>query len=446
MGKLSISEIAQVLVDNKGLSQKDAENFVAAMFDIIQTALERDKLVKIKGLGTFKIIDVEARESINVNSGERVVIEGHGKVTFTPDASMKELVNKPFSQFETVILNEGVEFDDIEEEDSTEKEVSSDELAKDDEPEVTPVAVAEEPISVTLSDNSDREKAIEQYIDSLAGNYEEQEPVAEEPVAEPEPVVEEHVAEDPVKEELVAEPEPAPAIEPVEEKTVLEEPVAEESVEDKPVAQQDVTEDTNEEQVADNEEDGETDDDENANDEEEEERSSTLKWWIFSAVSLLLIALAAYGGYLYGLETAKKQQAPFEFVAPADSVEVSEPVVDTLNVVVPDSVAQENVADSAIVPVNKDTVAVAVKTEPQFDSEKYERMDNRVRTGAYRIVGTNYTVVVRQGETMKRLCKRTLGEGMACYIEVYNDMEPNAPLVAGTKIKIPKLEWKRKKK
>lgn len=439
MGKLSISEIAQVLVDNKGLSQKDAENFVAAMFDIIQTALERDKLVKIKGLGTFKIIDVEARESINVNSGERVVIEGHGKVTFTPDASMKELVNKPFSQFETVILNEGVEFDDIEEEDSTEKEVSSDELAKDDEPEVIPVAVAEEPISVVLSDNSDREKAIEQYIDSLAGNYEEQESVAEEPVAEPEPVVEEHVAEDPVKEELVAEP--APAIEPVEEKTVLEEPVEEE-----PVAQQNVTEDTNEEQVADNEDEDETDDEVNANDEEEEERSSTLKWWIFSAVSLLLIALAAYGGYLYGLETARKQQAPFEFVAPADSVEVSEPVVDTLNVVVPDSMAQENASDSVIVPVKKDTVAVAVKTEPQFDSEKYERMDNRVRTGAYRIVGTDYTVVVRQGETMKRLCKRTLGEGMACYIEVYNDMERNAPLVAGTKIKIPKLEWKRKKK
>ncbi|MBO5466884.1 MAG: HU family DNA-binding protein [Prevotella sp.] len=439
MGKLSISEIAQVLVGNKGLSQKDAENFVAAMFDIIQTALERDKLVKIKGLGTFKIIDVEARESINVNSGERVVIEGHGKVTFTPDASMKELVNKPFSQFETVILNEGVEFDDIEEEDSTEKEVSSDELAKDDEPEVIPVAVAEEPISVTLSDNSDREKAIEQYIDSLAGNYEEQESVAEEPVAEPEPVVEVHVAEEPVKEELVAEP--ARAIEPVEEKTTFEEPVEEE-----PVAQQDVAEDANDEQVADSEEDGETDDDEvNGNDDEEEERSSNLKWWIFSAVSLVLIALAAYGGYLYGLETAKKQQAPFEFVAPADSVEVSEPVVDTLNVVVPDSMAQENASDSVIVPVKKDTVAVAVKTEPQFDSEKYERMDNRVRTGAYRIVGTDYTVVVRQGETMKRLCKRTLGEGMACYIEVYNDMEPNAPLVAGTKIKIPKLEWKRKK-
>lgn len=427
MGKLSISEIAQVLVDNKGLSQKDAENFVAAMFDIIQTALERDKLVKIKGLGTFKIIDVEARESINVNSGERVVIEGHGKVTFTPDASMKELVNKPFSQFETVILNEGVEFDDIEEEDSTEKEVSSDEQAKDDEPEVMPVAVAEEPISAALSDYSDREKAIEQYIDSLAGNYEEQEPVAEEPVKE------------------VPVAELARAIEPVEEKTVLEETVAEEPVEEEPIAQQDVTEDTNEE-VADNEDEDETDDEVNANDEEEEERSSTLKWWIFSAVSLVLIALAAYGGYLYGLETAKKQQAPFEFVAPADSVEVSEPVVDTLNVVVPDSMAQENVADSAIVPVNKDTVAVAVKTEPQFDSEKYERMDNRVRTGAYRIVGTDYTVVVRQGETMKRLCKRTLGEGMACYIEVFNEMEPNAPLVAGTKIKIPKLEWKRKKK
>ena len=106
MGKISIQDLAQVLVERKGLNKRDAVIFVSAMFDIIQTNLEKDRVVKIKGLGTFKIIDVDDRESVNVNTGERVLIEGHNKITFTPDALMKELVNKPFSQFEkkTMIL------------------------------------------------------------------------------------------------------------------------------------------------------------------------------------------------------------------------------------------------------------------------------------------------------------------------------------------------------
>ena len=116
MGKISIQDLSSVLVEKRGLSKKDASNFITEMFDIVQQELEKDKIVKIKGLGTFKIIDVDDRESVNVNTGERVLIESHGKITFTPDSLMKELVNKPFSQFETVVLNDGVEFEEPKEE------------------------------------------------------------------------------------------------------------------------------------------------------------------------------------------------------------------------------------------------------------------------------------------------------------------------------------------
>ena len=124
MAKLTIQDLAKVLVDKNGLSQQEAETFVTAIFDVVQNGIRRDRLVKVKGLGTFKVIDVDARESINVNTGERVLINGHGKITFTPDATMKELVNKPFSGFETVLLNEGVEFDDMTTAETTTEEES----------------------------------------------------------------------------------------------------------------------------------------------------------------------------------------------------------------------------------------------------------------------------------------------------------------------------------
>ena len=107
MSKLNIYDLCSVLVAKNGLDDKESHRFIKAMFDIIQEGLDEDKIVKVKGLGTFKIIEVDDRESINVNTGERVLIEGHSKLTFTPDSVMKEIVNKPFSQFETVILNEG---------------------------------------------------------------------------------------------------------------------------------------------------------------------------------------------------------------------------------------------------------------------------------------------------------------------------------------------------
>ena len=113
MGKIFMSDLADRLAEQAGMSKRDAQQFLSAVVETIQEGVNNDKIVKIKGLGTFKVIDVEARESVNVNTGERVTIDSHQKLTFTPDSAMKDLVNKPFSQFETVVLNDGVDFDDV---------------------------------------------------------------------------------------------------------------------------------------------------------------------------------------------------------------------------------------------------------------------------------------------------------------------------------------------
>ena len=113
MGKVSVAWIAEAIAGKHGLTQKDAEQFVATFFDLINEALHEEKMVKVKGLGTFKVIDVRERESINVNTGERVVIESHGKISFTPDPIMRDLVNKPFAQFETVMLNDDVDIEEL---------------------------------------------------------------------------------------------------------------------------------------------------------------------------------------------------------------------------------------------------------------------------------------------------------------------------------------------
>ena len=108
----NMKDIARCLVDKHGLKVADAEHFIALMIDVINEGVQRERQVKIKGLGTFKLTSVSSRESVDVNTGERIVIEGRDKISFTPDNAMKELVNRPFSQFETVVVNEGVELED----------------------------------------------------------------------------------------------------------------------------------------------------------------------------------------------------------------------------------------------------------------------------------------------------------------------------------------------
>lgn len=113
MAKNKIMNITSALSTKYKMPLKEAEAFVAMVFDVVNDGLQKDKLVKVKGLGTFKVAAVKDRESVNVNTGERVLIEGHDKITFTPDAVLRDFVNKPFAQFETVVVKDGVDFSDL---------------------------------------------------------------------------------------------------------------------------------------------------------------------------------------------------------------------------------------------------------------------------------------------------------------------------------------------
>ena len=392
MSKLNIYDLCSVLTSKNGLDDKESHRFIKAIFDVIQEGLDEDKIVKVKGLGTFKIIEVDDRESINVNTGERVLIEGHSKLTFTPDSVMKEIVNKPFSQFETVILNEGVDFPEPVVEEPAVEDIIADEPAEDKEIIVEPQI-----------DNNVAEQSVEE------------EPVAEKTVAE-EPVAEEPVAEEPVAEEPVAE-----------------EPVAEDSVVE-------FTDDN------DNVQSGE----ENSVEESvfETSNNNSILRWILSGVAVLLLILgAAYGGYLYGRYELSEEIAYKQMKADLKTAEITTKKAQVA--IKKDSVAQEVDATKigAMSIDNKDESANdEAKTETtKTNSDKYEAMDIRVRTGAYRIIGEDRTVKAKAGQTVEDIATKLLGPGMSCYVEVYNGLDGKATLKEGQTIKIPKLELKKRR-
>ena len=387
MSKLNIYDLCSVLTSKNGLDDKESHRFIKAMFDVIQEGLDEDKIVKVKGLGTFKIIEVDDRESINVNTGERVLIEGHSKLTFTPDSVMKEIVNKPFSQFETVILNEGVDFPEPVVEEPAVEDIIADEPAED------------------------KEIIVEPQIDNN---------VAEQSVEE-EPVAEKNVAEEPVAEE------------PVAEEPVAEEPVAEDSVVE-------FTDDN------DNVQSGE----ENSVEESvfETSNNNSILRWILSGVAVLLLILgAAYGGYLYGRYELSEEIAYKQMKADLKTAEITTKKAQVA--IKKDSVAQEVDATKigAMSIDNKDESANdEAKTETaKTSSDKYEDMDIRVRTGAYRIIGEGRTVKAKAGQTVEDIATKLLGPGMSCYVEVYNGLDGKATLKEGQTIKIPKLELKKRR-
>ena len=394
MSKLNIYDLCSVLTSKNGLDDKESHRFIKAIFDVIQEGLDEDKIVKVKGLGTFKIIEVDDRESINVNTGERVLIEGHSKLTFTPDSVMKEIVNKPFSQFETVILNEGVDF---------------------------PEPVVEEP-------------AVEDII-------------ADEPAEDKEIIVEPQI-DNKVAEQSVEE-------EPVAEKTVAEEPVAEEPVAEEPVAEEPVSEDSVVEFTDDN--DNVQSGEENSVEESvfETSNNNSILRWILSGVAVLLLILgAAYGGYLYGRYELSEEIAYKQMKADLKTAEITTKKAQVA--IKKDSVAQEVDAtkigamsiDNEDESVNDEAKSVndEAKTEAtKTSSDKYEAMDIRVRTGAYRIIGEGRTVKAKAGQTVEDIATKLLGPGMSCYVEVYNGLEGKATLKEGQTIKIPKLELKKRR-
>lgn len=386
MNKLTLNNIAKVLVEKNGLEPKEAMMFTTAMFDLIHDRLNEEGIVKVKGLGTFKMIRVEARESINVRTGERVLIDSHAKITFTPDAVMKELVNKPFSQFETVVLNDDVEFTDMKSEETTDE-----------------------------TNNSEQSESLVDVV-SEGGTPEPAPEPAPEPVAEPTPEPAPVVAPEPVA-EVAPEPTPVVAPEPTREVPEPTVPSADEESEENTSAVQTCYEE----------------------DEEESHWHRNIGW---AFLILVLMAASAVGGYLYGVGQIPSQTAMADTVS---AVKVNPVVTDTL---VNDSLKADSVAVKTEAK-HEDKAASEEQPQEKTSQnlhDKYAEMDARVRTGAYKITGLDREVKVRAGDNLKRIARRELGsDDMVCYIEVFNKMNASAELKEGQTIKIPALKLKKKK-
>lgn len=486
MNMITVQELARVLAERKKLEESVARSFVSTMFDVVRVALERDKLVKVKGLGTFKLIEVSARESVNVNNGERMLIGSYGKITFTPDSIMKEIVNKPFSQFETVVLNDGVEFDDIEQQGSepvpepaveSDGDISEGYADSDAEQEAEPAAEID-----TEPDAGDGSG-----MNGNAANGLGQEGASREPdggLAGPEATGATSVA--------------GPSVGAVADAGDKRDAAGSLENHAQPAAVSVAGPDAGQSSASDAEAQAEADAGETvipAVDRVEESAGGTgispssptayaekaydgeavpepetggrgrgVRAAMLSLLVVVLMAASAYGGYLFGLykaygpalakdggrgqtaTQAKPAVQPVKSVQPAataDSAAAKAAPADTATAVPP--------AGKAAAPAEKaagnDEGGKARPAEAKaFDPAKYDAMDSRVRTGAYRIVGTDRVVRVKQGESLQRISDRMLGPGMECYIEVYNGLPANADLKEGQALKIPKLELRKKRR
>ena len=440
MGKVSVAWIAEAIAGKHGLTQKDAEQFVATFFDLINEALHEEKMVKVKGLGTFKVIDVRERESINVNTGERVVIESHGKISFTPDPIMRDLVNKPFAQFETVMLNDDVDIEELNAVSVDEEPLALvDEQPQEveEEPNVAaagPEVVDEQPL---MNEDQSQEETVpqpqevEEPIVDVVGQTVEEEPgqVVEE---EPEQAMEEEL---PVE----AEEQPQQAMEteaalmPVEASPVDDEPQPEEEsspVEEEPLAAQD-------------------------EDDEEEEKPSSFferhETLLLTLSHLFVAAIALAIGYIIGMQHFDMDRPVVQETVVDSTARVSKTVVKpAAKDSVKDSVkekAQQVKEDKHLLKeedvVNVPAAATHDQSATANDSKQLATANAMVKTGAYRIVGTAKTITVKKGDTMERLSRLYLGEGMSCYIQLHNGV---AEVSEGMRLKIPKLELKKRTK
>ena len=470
---ITIKDIARILASQHGINAEDGELFVAQMVEVINNGLLSDRQVKIKGFGTFKLQTVKERNSVSVSTGERVTISEHDKVTFTPDSMMKDLINKPFSQFETVIIeDENLVLDDDfntekEEEEDNEKEesvvatlINNDteisEIANDandlEEAKEGTIAALAETVVETVEEEANDEKKDNDVVaeESDADNeLDEQDIKAEtEKITDNEEDTEDDNKE--VEEEETVEEEEEKDIVLVKDDVTDDDEVSAGTEEDKDKEIEDDTEDTEdteetekeeekekEEEDDDDKDEEEDDDDDDDDDDEEydddeydESERSPMFYGLVSGIicSILFFAIGYYAclnGWFDSWLPAKEQA-----VAPVDTVSQNVP-----QAIPADTLVQK---DS----LNKMTSKEEVKEEKESGTvsmDEYNK-DTRVRTGAWVITGTKTEVTVKEGQTIKSISKNYFGPGMECYIEVYNDKKT---VKAGDKIKIPELKLKK---
>ena len=466
MAKTALQLIADTVAKKHKITVKDAEKFVSAMFDVMNEGLKTDKLVKVKGLGTFKVQAVKPRESVNVNTGERVLIEGHDKVSFTPDATMKELVNKPFAQFETVVLNDGVDFTDIDSkyeneatlENADETTVSTNNAAI---PDTKVVSLNEEETTDSTNEtaNGAQETTIEQYTSTVKDSVET--------VSEPEKDHEIVVAKQEVAIETEAEPikntsetteeEPIPLVETqpeniAEEPTVTAEmPVAtEQKLEDAnqtqpeniaeepittpetPVATEQKLEDANQTQpeniVKEPIATPETPVTTEQKQEETAEKPKKINWLMWSAIGFFVIAIMYFFGYKFGKDAALRDNAVAVSAQPK-----SKPTAKAKQTKQHSSAKVAQTTPKQIQPTPKQVQS------PIDDTEKFKQLSNdkRIRYGAYDIIGIEKVVVLKKGQTMQSYSRKALGPDMVAYFQVLNNA---TTMAAGDTMKVPKVE------
>ena len=434
MGKYSITQLATILVKKNGISNDEALKFVTAIFDIVKEGLETDKLVKIKGFGTFKIIDVDPRESVNVNTGERVLINGHQKITFTPDSVMKEMVNRPFAQFETVVLNDGVDFSDIDKLSNINENIDKQEETQEELQEI----IQEEEEKKEEGKKEERKEEVHDITPQESSNNDDV--VRNQTTVSPTKKLAEtstkETAEE-TSEKLIEEPAEKP-IEETAEKLIEE--TSDKLIEEPTVK---LIEEPAEDPIEDF---------------DKEENSHNFTTILLSIAScLLLMAASAYIGYLYGIEEGRhqektsqiskystyldKQNEELRTKRLAEEAKATKEAEKTKNDTTKQT-AKDNKTDTTT--NNKPKENNKTKEDNNDDNfSKYDTMDARVRTGAYVIVGIDKYIIVREGQTVGKIAKALLGPGMSCYIEVLNGVTENEPLKEGTKIKIPKLRHKK---
>lgn len=446
MSKFSLNTLGKLLADKSGLSQVEAELFIRKMFDVCNQGLDADKQVKIKWLGTFKVQATKDRESINVNTGERFTIEGRDKLTFTPDNILKEIVNKPFAQFETVVVNDGVDFDEIDEKFGEEQTEDAPEQVidfLDEEKTATPnpeVVVIESEKEKEKEDELAKQIAIEQAkLERLKQAQLEQERIQKEKQEQ------ERLEQERLEQEKLELAQQQQALKAVVEPAV---PASDESEEEE--------------------------------EKEEEEESSNshhivIPRYLVVAVCLIVVALIGGMGWFafnYGQMTAQRDHLAMQLnqyhQAPAKKVP-AKPAAAPLSQeqklrqkAMEDSIRMAKTAEAVKLAENSDEESANAEKAKQAEakakaeakdkaeekaaskiaSSQYDK-DARVRTGAYRIIGIAQTVTVGAGQTLEQISTRYLGSGMECYVEALNG---TSTVKAGQKIKIPKLELKKKKK
>ena len=463
MNKSSLSVLAKAVASKRGLTQAEAERFIATMFEVAGAGIQEDKLLKMKWLGTFKITSVKDRESVDVNTGERILIEGRDKISFTPDNILKEIINKPFAQFETVVVNDGVDFSDIDEKfanmEREEELLLQKEQERHDDEVVLEEQNAEQPQELDQNVRQSREEEQSQE------NLPDAELQSQENLSDAELQSQENLSDAKLQSQDDGEKND------LSQESLLNEELTQENNQ-KVEQPQEVKTPISEENVALSSElkNVETSADDFSETYASDRHHLVIPKYVVALVCVVFVALLGglcWFAFTYGKMQARQEQMEMQLkaikpqpqpkpkptvVAPVDtakSVVSSDDKTDAENAQANGAQANNAQADHAQLAMKKkakqDSIRMAQANNAVKMAEKASEYlnDPRIRTGAYRIVGVEKNVTAKSGQTLAGLSKLYLGPGMECYMQAINGC---SEIKTGQKVKVPKLELKRKGK